>query len=142
MKNILVTLLLCICVLFSYAQGTADTVYKFGMDSMICKISADAFPNSVFTKVEIPPQFPGGEVAWKRYASEYFKKPKHYEGLVEVWFIVGLDGSTSRFQIIAPRGLTYKEEDKLISFFKNSGKWYPAKQNGYCVVAWNRIKIY
>lgn len=125
------------------AQERKDTIYRFGRDSMLCSISEDSrkSPDQVFTKVEQPPIFPGGESAWGKYVAKNFNRIQNYKGVVEVWFIVDLDGSTSRFQIIQPAGLSSADKESIVLFFKSTGKWYPARQNGYCVRAWNRIEI-
>lgn len=108
---------------------------------MTCKISESYSPESVFTIVQEPPQYPGGKEIWAKYISKNFKKPKNYDGVIEIWFIVELNGETSKTQIITPRGLTSKYEEYLIELIEKSGKWFPAKQNGHCVRAWKRIKI-
>ncbi len=141
MKNILLTLLLCGSTFFSFAQKAVDTVYRFGMDSMICKVSEMHDPTIVFTKAEVPPQFPGGETAWKNYFTEKFKGLKSGD-MIEVQFIVELDGTINSVQILSPADLTTKEEKKVIDFIKESGKWFPAKQNGYCVRSWKRVRFY
>lgn len=141
MKNILLTLLLSGGFLFSVAQKSADTVYRFRMDSMICKISENHDPTTVFTKTEIPPQFPGGETAWKEYFTEKFKGLKSGD-MVEVQFIVELDGTTNSVQVLTPSYLTKKEEKVIVDFIKESGRWFPAKQNGYCVRSWKRVRFY
>ncbi len=141
------TLCLIAFTLFSFtsivAQERKDTMYRFGSDSMLCSVSEDSrkSPDQVFTKVQQPPIFPGGQSAWEKYVASNFNRIRNYKGIVEVWFIVDLDGTTSKFQIIRPSGLSSADQESILLFFKTTGKWYPARQNGYCVRAWNRVEI-
>ena len=141
MKKSILILVFTIIFFSLFAQNKVDTVYHFGIDSMICKVSESNSPNMVFTKVQVPPQYPGGKEAWENYISKKLKKPKGYDGVIEIWFIVELNGATTKTQIITPGGLTSKYQDYLINLITESGNWFPARQNGYCVRAWNRIKI-
>ncbi len=63
MKSLILTYLFLIFYNSIFGQNNRDTVYRFGNDSMICKVSNDITPEMVFTKVEVPPHFPGGEIA-------------------------------------------------------------------------------
>lgn len=125
------------------AQERRDTIYRFADDSLVCAVSQSSkdSPEMVFTKVEQLPVFPGGQSAWEKYVANNFKRIPYYKGIVEVWFIVDLDGTTRQFQIIRPTGLSSADREAILLFFKSTGKWYPARQNGYCVRAWNRVEI-
>lgn len=141
MKVYFVTVIAFFSATILAAQERKDTTYRFANDSMICSVSKEGRTDIVFTKVQEPPVFPGGQTVWKKYVENNFKPVSNYRGIIEVWFIVELDGTCSSIQIIAPSGLPQTEQKSILQFFSNSGKWYPARQNGYCVRAWNRIQI-
>ncbi len=143
MKTFCLLVVALISFISIVAQERKDTIYRFGNDSMLCSVSEDSRknPDRVFTMVEQPPVFPGGQSVWEKYIAENFKRIPYYKGIVEVWFIVDLDGTTSRFQIIRPSGLSSADRASIINFFKSAGNWYPARQNGFCVRAWNRVEI-
>jgi N-acetylmuramoyl-L-alanine amidase len=112
--------------------------------------STDTLPknqsaNKVFVKTEVPPVFPGGTEAWRRYINKQLDqhieelKKEGISGTCEVQFIVDVDGSISNLE-----ALTLKNT-KLASFLINTiakgPKWIPAIQNGKRVKAWHRQKL-
>lgn len=142
MKSSFLSLFFCGIIFCSFAQNSVDTVYRFGNDSMMYKFSLSAEDKgTVFIKTEVAPKFPGGTKAWDKYVSDNLLNPNDYKGKVIVRFIVERDGSTNSYQVVLPRDLSNEDESKIISFLKNSGKWFPAKQNGYCVRSWYQITI-
>ncbi len=95
----------------------------------------------IFDKTEVPPSFPGGDPAWKRYLQ------KNANGLVPldsgasagvykvvVQFIVHEDGSVSDVKALTGHG--YGMENEAMRVIKAGPKWIPAKQNGHIVTAY------
>ncbi len=92
--------------------------------------------DKVFTKVEQPARFPGGDEAWRRYLARNLNtKVNAPKGVytVHVQFIVSEDGSISNVIAEVPTKCSAcgQEAGKLI---KKGPKWEPAVQNGRNVV--------
>jgi protein TonB len=103
----------------------------------------DSIGNVVFTVVEQPPVFPGGENNLKDYIKKNMQYPpaaykEGRAGVCYLTFIVERDGSLSGIQILrgASGGADLNEE--AIRLVKSMPKWSPGKQNGHLVkVAYN-----
>lgn len=87
----------------------------------------------VFTFVEQPPQFPGGEAALAKYLSKNIRYPKAAQkaktaGTVFVQFTVKSDGTITDAKTVGPeRGNGLEEE--AIQVVSNMPKWEPGVQN-------------
>lgn len=96
--------------------------------------------DSIFTKVEIESQYPGGSPAWSRFLNKNVsgRYPQDaidqgIEGKVVIQFIVDREGNISGIEAVeGPEEL----RDLAIRTIKKSGKWIPAEQNG------NKVKSY
>lgn len=88
----------------------------------------------VFTFVEQPPIFPGGDDALNKYLAANIRYPrtaveKSIHGTIFVSYIVGDDGTVSDVRTVgAPKGGGLEEE--AIRVVKGMPKWVPGKQNG------------
>jgi hypothetical protein len=98
-----------------------------------------------FTKVEIEPEYPGGEAAWNAYVNKNLQYPagqntKNMEGTVIVMFLVEPDGSVNQVKAIAgPTNPRIREEaERLV---KMSGLWNTAIQNFRIVRAYKKQSI-
>ncbi len=94
----------------------------------------------LFTKVEIAPEFPGGEKAWRSYLQENLTASTPIDNgapegayTTEIEFIVDLQGNVSNIKAISKHGFGMEEE--VIRIIKNGPKWIPASQNGHQVKA-------
>lgn len=94
----------------------------------------------LFTKVEIAPEFPGGEKAWRSYLQENLNASTPIDNgapegayTTEIEFIVDLQGNVSNIKAISKHGFGMEEE--VIRIIKNGPKWIPANQNGHQVKA-------
>jgi hypothetical protein len=103
-------------------------------------------PNMVFTKVQEPPQFPGGKVAWQKYlARNVDSKVPVVNGAPEgsysvaVQFIVDTKGYLSDVKALTQHG--YGMEDEALRIIKKGPRWEPAKQNGREVKAYHKQMI-
>jgi hypothetical protein len=92
--------------------------------------------DKVFTKVEQPAKFPGGEEAWKRYLARNLNtKVAASKGVytVNVKFIVNEDGSINNVSAEVPKDCQECGQE-AIKLIKKGPKWEPAVQNGRTVV--------
>lgn len=92
-------------------------------------------PDSVFIKVEIESEYPGGLAAWARYLNKGLKYPEDaingaVQGTVQVRFIVDKQGNVSNVEAVSGPAELQGEAVRVI---KKSGQWTPAIQNGKTV---------
>ena len=102
--------------------------------------------NKVFTKVEIDPQFTGGEEAWRKYLRENLnlkaildKGARAGKYTVVLVFMVNIDGSLSDIKCDNDPGFGACAE--ALRFIKTTPRWQPAIQNGKKVNAYVRKPI-
>ncbi len=87
----------------------------------------------VFFIVEEMPEFPGGEMALRRFIAESIKYPviaqeTGVEGKVYVNFVVGKDGSVSNARVI--RSVDPALDREALRVINSLPKWKPGKQQG------------
>jgi protein TonB len=88
--------------------------------------------DSIFRKVEVESNYPGGMNAWMRYLIKTLHYPEKVveqmiQGTVMVEFIVDASGTVSKVEAISgPEEL----KDEAVRVIRKSGKWTPAIQNG------------
>ncbi|MEO5595502.1 MAG: TonB family protein [Chitinophagaceae bacterium] len=103
----------------------------------------DTTPAIIFTKVEIEPDYAGGEKGWIAYLIKNVHYPKDaiakkLQGTVVVEFIVDTNGKISDVKAISgPKEL----QAESIRVVKESGNWISAVQNGKKVKAYKRQPI-
>jgi TonB family protein len=94
-------------------------------------------PDSVYTKVDVLPEFAGGRKALGKYVDG---KNHHYpeearknniEGKVMIQFIINADGTPSDFKVI--KGIGYGCDEAAVEAFKKMPKWKPAQVGGKAV---------
>jgi protein TonB len=95
-------------------------------------MAAPTHDDSIFIRVELPAQFPGGPDAWKRYLERNLRYPeqaqeKGTQGVVKVQFVVDKDGTISEVVALNDPGDGLAEEATRIIL--NGPKWIPAEQN-------------
>lgn len=99
--------------------------------------------DSVFTKVEVESDFPGGQQAWLQFLQanlEYPKKAvrKEIQGMVVLQFIVCTDGSVCNAEAISgPPELRKAALEAL----KKTPNWTPASQSGKLVKSYKKQPI-
>ncbi|MBO9727585.1 MAG: TonB family protein [Chitinophaga sp.] len=99
----------------------------------------------IFTFVEEPPIFPGGEEALAKYLSKNIKYPRDAQehgtkGTVFVQYIINSDGTIKDVATVGAKkgnGL----EDEAIRVVKAMPKWKPGKQNGRLVAVQYNLPI-
>ena len=87
----------------------------------------------VFFIVEEMPEFPGGELALRKYIGNSIKYPviaqeNGIQGKVYVTFVVGKDGSVSNASIA--RGVDPSLDKEALRVVNSLPKWKPGKQRG------------
>lgn len=92
--------------------------------------------SQVYTFVEQPPQFPGGDQAMYKFLIDNIKYPESAvtegkEGLVVISFVVNEDGSRSELQILKSQGDALDNEAKRV--VAEMPAWVAGKQNGRLV---------
>jgi periplasmic protein TonB len=110
------------------AKGTGDVVAP--------KVVEEDY-DKVFTKVENPAEFPGGQDAWRRYLERNLQYPdaaqeNGTQGVVRVQFVVDREGNISEVQSLNDPGDGLAEE--AVRIIKKGPKWKAAEQNGRKVI--------
>jgi periplasmic protein TonB len=117
MKNLLT--IFALIILFSNTAKSQDTIET----------------DSVYTTVDVQPEFPGGYKALGKYVDgrknhEYPEEARKnkIEGKVAVQFIINEDGACSDFEVI--KGIGYGCDEAAVEAFKKMPKWKPGLVNG------------
>ncbi len=101
--------------------------------------------DTIHTKVDVLPMYPGGEDAWTKYLKKNLKYPKkawweEIEADVTVEFIVRYDGT-----ITDVKNLTYAEhwgfEQEAVKAVKESNKWIAGEIAGRKVSYYAKLNI-
>ena len=90
--------------------------------------------DSVYTNVEEPAHFPGGDKALGDFLVKNIKFPNteaYVRGKVYISFIVEKDGSLTNIKLF--RGLFHPIDEEAIRVVKLMPKWIPGKHNGEIV---------
>ena len=90
----------------------------------------------VFFIVEDMPEFPGGELALRKYIAENVRYPEQakendIQGTVYVRFVVDTDGSVKNVEVL--RGVDPLLDKEAIRVVQSLPKWKPGKQRGKAV---------
>ena len=91
-------------------------------------------PDSVYSKVDVLPEFPGGMKALGKYVdgkNHYYPeeaRKNKIEGKVMIQFIINADGTPSDFKVI--KGIGYGCDEAAVEAFKKMPKWKPATIGG------------
>lgn len=95
--------------------------------------------DSIFTQCEIEPEFPGGQMAWKRFLNQRLGEVDG-SGTVVVQFIVDKQGKLSDIHAISgPESGGLREE--AIRVIRSSGRWVPGIADGRQVKAYKKVPI-
>jgi TonB family protein len=115
-------------------------------NSYVQPIIVDTMPDDkVYSNVEIESTYPGGAGGWQDYLYKEFRYPQaainnEIQGTVVVQYIVDREGNLSN--VVAESGPSEGGlRDEAIRVIKNSGKWFPAIQNGRKVSSYKRQPI-
>jgi len=104
------------------------------------------YESTVFNKVEIEAEYPGGSAAWAKYLRNNLDANTPVDNgasegtyTVVVRFIVSKDGSIS--DVVAETKHGYGMEAEAMKIIKKGPRWTPAQQNGRMVNAYRRQPI-
>jgi beta-lactamase regulating signal transducer with metallopeptidase domain len=144
--------------LYIYTDESGTKLKKLSSDEAIKKYGSKGANGAIevtyeqkphemtFTKTEIPPTFPGGDVAWRKFLEQNLNAAipvdsgapsGTYAGVAQ--FIVDADGSISDITAITNHG--YGIEEEMIKLMKLSPKWNPAMQNKRYVKAYHKQTV-
>ena len=92
-----------------------------------------AASDKVYEKVEVMPEFPGGDQAMMDFVAKNVQYPKEamekeISGRVLVGFIVEKDGSISETEVV--KGIGGGCDEEAVRVVKAMPKWKPGKQDG------------
>jgi TonB family protein len=92
--------------------------------------------NTIFTSVEVSPEFPGGMSKFYSYLQKNYRYPamareQGVSGKVIMQFVVERDGSLTDIKVLRDLGLGTGEE--AVRLLKSMPKWKPGVQNGRAV---------
>lgn len=100
----------------------------------------------IFTFVETPPTFKGGEEALAKYLSKNIHYPRLAQemgasGTLFVRFLIEQDGSISDIATVGTKVLGYGLEEEAMRVVKAMPKWNPGLQNGRTVTVQFNLPI-
>ncbi|PSL47218.1 protein TonB [Chitinophaga niastensis] len=104
-----------------------------------------AAKETIFTVVEIPPSFPGGEDALMKYLGKSIRYPavaqeNGIEGTIYIQFVVDRDGNIKDVKTVgAAKGGGLEEEAARV--VRNMPKWKPGRQNNQSVAVFFSLPI-
>ncbi len=104
-----------------------------GKTSVVLVTTTNFINEAVFTKVQNPASFPGGDKAWENYITTHLNYPEtakknKTDGTVKLQIILNKDGSIREVRALNDPGDGLAAEATRLA--KQSPKWIPAKQNG------------
>lgn len=99
----------------------------------------------IFERVEIMPQFPGGEKEMYKYIADNLKYPMAdleagTEGRVVLRFVVDKNGDIQNIEL--QRGISSSCDREAIKVIKNMPRWIPGKQNGETVQVYFTLPVF
>jgi TonB family C-terminal domain len=104
----------------------------------------DNAPPQVYSHVEVPPQFPGGEAELMKWLHENIQYPiiameQGIQGRVVLRFVVGPDGSVGQIEVV--RSLDPSCDREAVRQVGRMPKWIPGKQNGNPVYVYYTLPV-
>jgi TonB family protein len=111
------------------ANKTDDVI----IDDVMISTTGRESTSQVFFIVEDMPEFPGGELAMRRFLIENGGYPsamlnKEIEGKVMVTFVVDSDGNTTNIRVV--KGVDETLDKVAVYVVSNFPKWKPGRQRG------------
>ncbi|ARK13369.1 TonB family protein [Fibrella sp. ES10-3-2-2] len=131
-----------ICVLKKQAVNSSAMPQANVPESIT--LPAPAGSNEVFTVVEEPPTFPGGNNALYAFLGSNLHYPEEarklgIQGNVFVSFVVDTDGSIDRIRVL--KGIGRGCDEEAVRVTSIMPKWTPGKQNGRSVAVQYNLPI-
>ncbi|RAJ02529.1 TonB family protein [Chitinophaga skermanii] len=126
--------LVCFCAMGFAIQAPPPPAVKLSLPKVTVEnIHKESEANEIFTFVEQPPSYPGGEEALNKFLRSNVRYPeeasnKGKEGTIFVTFVVGKDGQVKDVKTVGKiRGNGLEEE--ALRVVQMMPKWNPGKQN-------------
>lgn len=132
----------------NFDQGTDDLTktVREHKDEVIVEEKKPEPPKKeeIFTAVEQPPQFPGGEAALLKYIADHIRYPaaaqeNGIQGRVVVQFVVTKDGSIGQVKVVRGKDPDLDKEAKRV--VRTLPRFVPGKMNGNNVSVWYTLPI-
>ena len=132
----------------NFDQGTDDLTktVREHKDEVIVEEKKPDPPKKeeIFTAVEQPPQFPGGEAALLKYIADHIRYPaaaqeNGIQGRVVVQFVVTKDGSIGQVKVVRGKDPDLDKEAKRV--VRTLPRFVPGKMNGNNVSVWYTLPI-
>ncbi len=106
--------------------------------------SGQEVEDEVYTVVETPPTFPGGEAALLKYISDHLKYPQvaleqDIQGVVHLRFVVLPNGSVG--DVFVVKGIDASCDREAVRVVKSLPRFIPGKQQGKPVSVWYTVPI-
>lgn len=98
----------------------------------------------IFERVEVMPQFPGGEAELQKYLEKNIQYPvvdieMGNQGRVVIRFVVDKDGNIKNLQLQS--GVSPNCDKEAMRVIQNMPKWIPGKQNGEAVQVYFTVPV-
>jgi periplasmic protein TonB len=115
------------------SEATADTKIEVTQIQIAQTVEKEKEEEKIFVVVEEMPEFPGGELALRKYIASAIKYPtvaqeNGIQGTVFVSFVVDRDGGVSNVKIV--RGVDPSVDKEAMRVVSSLPKWKPGKQRG------------
>ncbi|MBC7874568.1 MAG: hypothetical protein H7Y01_11255 [Ferruginibacter sp.] len=120
------------------SQEFTDTSFSTRGFTYSCKYNFNAGDdNRVFDRAEQPAHYPGGDAEWKKFIKKNLDEKLKGRHEVQIRFQVEKSGELTDFILLnkAPA----RKYEEVIRLLQSSGKWFPSKQNGFCVKSYVRM---
>ncbi len=121
-------------------RGESDSTRKNRPDTAV------RAGDSIYSIVDIPANFPGGEKAWNDYVHSRVRYPEKclkdsLEGEVLLRFIINTRGFPSRIQVVSNSSECSEFREEAIRLVKSVPRLIPAQKNGYFVNSYREIVV-
>ncbi len=130
----------------TFDQGTDDvTVVREHKDEVVVEEKKPApAPEQIFTAVEEPPTFPGGQEAMYAWMKNNLRYPEmaaqnNIQGKVIIQFVVEKDGSIGEVKVA--RGRDQDLDKEAVRMVKSMPKFIPGRMNGQSVRVWFTLPV-
>ncbi|MFM9946131.1 MAG: energy transducer TonB [Bacteroidia bacterium] len=127
-------------------KGDGDIDLPVDLDGDGDKPIEPVKPPEIFTAVQEPPEFVGGEAAMMKYIYENINYPEaaknnQVEGKIRIKFTVAPDGSIKNAHVISKDKIGFGCEEEAIRVIEGMPKWKPGRQNGNAVHVYFNLPV-
>lgn len=152
---------LCMPCTYGNAANTTDLIFAPGDYSVFVTSCHEPYPEdptipeyvdiphiedttTIYLIVEQPPEFPGGDEAFRQYLADSIRYPEQavadsIEGLVVCRMVIHKDGSVSDAEVL--RGVDPLLDAEAVRVIEAMPKWTPGKVKGEAVDAYLPVPV-